>query len=101
MGWGRTFFLGDIGNRLDIADAEKEIAKIKREMAAAYHLDTTQEERLNKLIQENAELRLYVASLFRLLIKKGTITTNEVEQMVDLVDGYDGATDGGHDGPIL
>ena len=61
MGWGRTLLLGDIGNRMDIADAELEISRIKRELADAYHLDMTQEERIDQLIQDNAELRLYLA----------------------------------------
>ena len=31
MGWGRTFLLGNIGNRLDIEDTERDIAGLKRE----------------------------------------------------------------------
>ena len=31
MGWGRTLFLGDIGNRLDIEDTERDIGSLKRE----------------------------------------------------------------------
>ena len=101
MGWGRTLLLGDIGNRMDIADAELEISRIKRELADAYHLDMTQEERIDQLIQDNAELRLYLASLFRLLIKKGIVDLAEVEQMVNDIDSSDGEMDGGHNGPIL
>ena len=101
MGWGRTLLLGDIGNRMDIADAELEISRIKRELADAYHLDMTQEERIDQLIQDNAELRLYLASLFRLLIKKGIVDLAEVEQMVNDIDRYDGQMDAGHNGPIL
>ena len=28
MGWGRTLLLGDIGNRLDIEDTERDIAHL-------------------------------------------------------------------------
>jgi hypothetical protein len=30
MGWMRTIFLGDIGNRLDIGDAEENISVLRR-----------------------------------------------------------------------
>ena len=29
MGWGRTLVLGDIGDRLDIADTEREISNLR------------------------------------------------------------------------
>ena len=32
MGWGRTLFLGDIGNRLDIGDCENEVARLRRNL---------------------------------------------------------------------
>ncbi len=32
MGWGRTLLLGDIGSRLDIADTERDIEKLKPAM---------------------------------------------------------------------
>ena len=31
MGWLRTMFLGDVGNRLDIQDNEHRIAKMQRQ----------------------------------------------------------------------
>lgn len=31
MGWMRTLLLGDIGNRLDIADTEVEIDRVKQQ----------------------------------------------------------------------
>ena len=30
MGWARTLLLGDIGNRVDIADAERDVADVRR-----------------------------------------------------------------------
>jgi hypothetical protein len=36
MGWGRTLLLGDIGNRLDIEDTEKDIELLKKDIYAAY-----------------------------------------------------------------
>ena len=35
MGWGRTLFLGDIGNRLDIEDTERDIHGLRRQLTSA------------------------------------------------------------------
>ena len=40
------------------------------------------------------ELRLYVASLYRLLVSKGIATQKEVQDMIEKTDSEDGAVDG-------
>ncbi len=101
MGWGRTLLLGDIGNRMDIGDVERDVAKLKRELDNACRLDTSQEERLAHLVNENAELKLYVSTTLRLLLSKGIISQSEIEMMVNEIDFSDGERDGGLDGPIV
>ena len=101
MGWGRTFFLGDLGNRLNIADTERDIERLRREIAATTRRDLSQDERIDLLMRENAELKLYLASIIRLLLTRGTITRAELEAMVDAVDREDGQADGGFDGKII
>ncbi len=32
MGWGRTLLLGDVGNRLDIGDCEREISSLRTKL---------------------------------------------------------------------
>lgn len=32
MGWGRALLLGDIGNRLEIGDLERDVAEMKRQL---------------------------------------------------------------------
>lgn len=101
MGWGRTLLLGDIGNRLDIEDTEREIKALKRGMRQAYSKDMSQDEKMDLLIAENAELKLYLASLIRLLVKHGSITPKELKAVVEAADAEDGSVDGKCGGDIL
>jgi hypothetical protein len=101
MGWGRTLFLGDIGNRLDIADTENEIAQLKQELASASGQDESQDEQLRKLSADHAQLQLYVAALVRLLIRKDCLSKTELEAIVAAVDAEDGHADGKLSGPVL
>ncbi|MFM1822731.1 MAG: hypothetical protein RI967_997 [Planctomycetota bacterium] len=90
MGWGRTLFLGDIGNRLDIADAEREIAELRRELRGSHRKDLSQDERLAALAEENAQLKCCLTTLVWLLRSKNLLSAEELETMVRLVDGEDG-----------
>ena len=101
MGWGRTLLLGDIGNRLDIEDTERDIASLKREIAGSFRKDMSQDEIILKLITENAQLKLYFASLVRLLIRKGSISKDELAAVVAAVDAEDGSVDGQFAGKVV
>lgn len=83
MGWGRTLLLGDIGNRLDIQDTEEQINLLYDDLKDIDRINLEQDERLAKLEQENQELKLYVASLIRLLVSKGALAPSEVETIVN------------------
>lgn len=100
MGWGRTLFLGDIGNRLDIEDTEVEISKLRRIVDGAYRKDMSQDKKIKLLIRENAELKLYLASIAQLLVSKGIISKEELGSMVEAVDASDGSVDGTYTGNI-
>lgn len=101
MGWGRALLLGDIGNRLDIADTERDIARLKREIAGAFRKDMSQDDMIRRLAVENAELKLYLASLVRLLVRKGSVSTDELQAMVAAIDAEDGRADGRFTGDII
>jgi len=101
MGWGRTLLLGDIGNRLDIADTERDIAGLKRELAGSSQKDLSQDEMIRRLVAENAELKLYLASVVRLLVRKGILSRDELQAMVAAIDAEDGRTDGRFTGKIV
>jgi hypothetical protein len=54
----------------------------------------SQHEKIQKLIAENAQLKLYFVSLIRLLTKNGSISKQELLAMVAAVDAEDGRADG-------
>jgi hypothetical protein len=101
MGWGRTLLLGDIGNRLDIADTERDVERLKQEISRAFRMDMSQDEKIEALIRENGELKLYLASLVRLLVSNGSVSKAELQAMVAAVDAEDGKADGRCDGGIV
>lgn len=90
MGWGRTLLLGDIGNRLDIADTEEDIARMRESLTRKELRDLDQDQRLELLTKENEQLKLYLASLLRLLTKKRVLTSEELETFVALIDDEKG-----------
>jgi transcriptional regulator CtsR len=101
MGWGRTLFLGDVGNRLDIEDTERDIQQLKHRIANEQHNNASLEQTIRQLIKENAQTKLYLASIVRLLLSKGSITKQELEVMVNAIDAEDGKTDGMFHGNIV
>jgi hypothetical protein len=101
MGWARTLLLGEIGNRLDIGDVERDVAILRREIAGSFHKGMSQDEMIRKLISENAELKLYLASLIRLLTAKGQISREELQNLVNSIDAEDGRMDGCYQGDIV
>jgi hypothetical protein len=86
MGWARTLLLGDIGNRLDIGDAEEDIAALRRTLKKKANTDRSQDARLEALEQENDMLKLCVATLGRLLVGKGILTIQDLSGFAELID---------------
>ena len=100
MGWGRTLLLGDIGNRMDIEDTERDIKNLRGRLSRSGVRDISQDKKIDLLLTENAELKLYLASLVRLLTSKGTISPEELRAMVEAIDAEDGISDGKYGGEI-
>ena len=90
MGWARTLLLGDIGNRLDIEDTERDIGKIRTELSRQRELDSKQEEALAQLQKENEELELCVAALVKTLEGKGVLSGREVTKLVEMIESDPG-----------
>lgn len=86
MGWARTLFLGDIGNRLDIGDNEDQIRKVREELRKNRRLDASQEERITFLEQENEQLEMLVSALARLLAVRGILDQDELEPFIAVLD---------------
>lgn len=87
MGWGRTLLLGDIGNRLDIADTEQDIRSLSDQLARKSDVDISQSEAISQLQFENDQLKVYLGSLLRLLVSKGVLSRDELNTFVDVIDG--------------
>lgn len=101
MGWGRTLFLGDVGNRLDISDCEEDIRILKQSLMQIHQEEQNIDSELLALQRENDHLKLYLASITRLLISKNLLSKEEIEKMVDIIDAEDGAMDGKARGEVL
>jgi regulator of replication initiation timing len=101
MGWGRTFLLGDVGNRLDISDCEEDIRVLKESLMEIHHEGQNIDSELLALQHENNHLKLYLAAITRLLISKNMLNKEEIERMVDIIDAEDGAMDGKVRGDML
>ena len=84
MGWGRTLLLGDIGNRLDIGDCEREIFGLKRKLRSKTSIDRGQSKEIERL-------EMYLGALTRLLVAKGVVQEDELGGLLDLVDQEDDA----------
>lgn len=101
MGWGRTFLLGDVGNRLDISDCEADIRVLKESLMELHSEEQTMDSELLTVQRENDHLKLYLAAITRLLVGKNILSREEIAKMVDIVDAEDGAMDGKARGDVL
>lgn len=105
MGWGRMFFLGNIGQQLDIEEQREEMRKLRRELRRSRRGDGGEaavalEERVGRIERENDELRLYLAALIRHLGRRGGLDPTALARVVSEIDAEDGAADGRYEGPI-
>jgi len=102
MGWGRWFFLGDLGQQLDLHEQADEIQRLKEQMRSDRRQaspDLAKE--IRRLGVENDQLKLYVATLFRLAVTKGLATKDELKALVQAIDAEDGEVDGACHGAVL
>lgn len=101
MGWGRQLLLDDFGNPLDSQDVERELQTLKKVVRNSFRQDMSQDDMIELLLKQNAELKLYLAGLVRLLGADQVIDLKELEALVELIDGEDGKVDGVYEGDIL
>jgi hypothetical protein len=86
MGWGRMLLLGNFGQQLDIGDLNGEIAGMQSAFLENQQVDFQQAQSLALLRRENQELKLYLATLMRLLVSKGVLKSEEVETTVRAIE---------------
>ena len=86
MGWGRMMLLGNVGQQLDIGDLESTVDQMRDDIAQKEQVDREQGQDIEQLKNENRELKLYVATLIRLLVSKGVLKQEEVDATVSAVE---------------
>lgn len=86
MGWGRMMLLGNVGQQMDIGDLENAIWKMRDDFSQKEQVDRAQGEDIQQLKNENHELKLYLATLIRLLVSKGVLKQEEMETIVSAID---------------
>ncbi len=94
MGWARTLLLGDIGNRLDIADAEVDIHEIRIKQRSAESALNAKERDIATLKDELGRQKLATQALTRFLIEKGLIQATDLADFISQIDAEDGVIDG-------
>ena len=86
MGWGRMMFLGNAGQQLDIGDLESAVTEMQNAVLDNQRTDLDQAKSISALRRENRDLKLYLATLIRLLVSKGVIKPEEIETVVRAVE---------------
>ncbi|OGV82605.1 MAG: hypothetical protein A3K18_08160 [Lentisphaerae bacterium RIFOXYA12_64_32] len=92
--------MGNVGQQLDIHDQRDELQRLRQDLSRNDDFRFEGKKAVQKLQKENDELRLYVASLIRLLVAKQVLTAPEIAQMVTDIDAEDGTRDGKISDPI-
>lgn len=101
MGWGHWLLLDDVGHQHDLAETIAEIDILRQRLHKAAMKQVTVTDELRRLTVENNELKLYIATIFRLLLDKDIVTLAELEALVSAIDREDGVEDGRRAGPVL
>ena len=86
MGWGRMLLLGNVGQQLDIGDLDQTVAAMRAAFDRNQSEDREQARSIEQLQQENHELKLYLATLVRLLVAKGVLQQEEVNSAVQAIE---------------
>ncbi len=86
MGWGRMLLLGNVGQQLDIGDLENAVGEMQSAISQEQTLDREQAQDIEHLKQENQQLKLYLATLLRLLASKGVLKPEEIEATVRAIE---------------
>jgi hypothetical protein len=78
--------LGNVGQQLDIGDLNNAIAGMQNAVAQNENVDTEQGRAIERLQKENQELKLYLATLLRLLVARGVLKAEEIETAVRAIE---------------
>ena len=94
MGWMRTLLLGDIGNRLDIADTERSVSALRQSQQRTVKNLHARDREIERLKDELERQKLAIQALTRFLVQKDLINDQELQEFIEAVDAEDGVVDG-------
>ena len=86
MGWGRMLLLGNVGQQLDIGDLSSAVDQMRGAFEQNRDVDREQEQNIEQLRSENRELKLYLATIVRLLVARGVLKQEEVDAAVQAIE---------------
>ena len=86
MGWGRMLLLGNVGQQLDIGDLDQTVDQMRAAFRQNQIEDREQAQSIEQLQRENHDLKLYLATLMRLLVAKGVLKQEEVDSAVQAIE---------------
>lgn len=89
-----------LGEEDELHSVEAEIAHIREFLKDQDSVDACQDARIKLLELENAELKMFLAALIRVLLSKEVIDREGFRAMVRAVDALDGKVDGGFHGSL-
>ncbi len=101
MGWAHALLLEGVDSLLSIRDQARQLRDQQSEDLTESMTKEVLATQVRKLTLDNAELRLYMAAVVRLLIHKNVLSRDEVKEVIDMIDASDGQADGNYDGQIL
>lgn len=87
--------------RLDIQEQKAAVQGLRKQLRNENTRANDVDEQLMQLWEENLDLKLYLATVFRLLVAKKLVSAEELRQWVEAVDAEDGSGDGVFGGEIL
>lgn len=98
MGWWRYWLMGDLGQQFDIGDLRTDVSSLRSQLRSEARSAGCNAEALRR---ENEELKLILAAVVRLLIRKRVLSAAEIESLIAELDSEDGSFDGRLDAPIV
>ena len=72
--------------QLDIGDVENAVNEMQSAFLENQQVDLKQQRNIAELRRENEELKLYLATVVRLLVSKGVLKPEEVEATVNAIE---------------
>ena len=90
---------GDFGQQMDLEDQRRDIERLKRrlETKPSYSVEPAE---LQRLTAEVNELKLYIATIFRVLVSKRIVSQVELHELIEAVDREDGKADRAFHGDV-